>query len=70
MVRRTLILRDFARRPHTGTGEVDGAIIRDNLKIGDLELPAHVFGVATSESVEFSSDDTRALILAAMTTPQ
>lgn len=41
-----------------GTGEVDGSIIRDNLKIGDLELPAHVFGVATSESVEFSSDDT------------
>jgi hypothetical protein len=38
-----------------GTGEVDGAIIKDDMTIGTLKLPGHVFGAATSESVEFST---------------
>ena len=39
-----------------GSGNVAGDIITDNLNVAGLELDAHTFGVATSESVDFSSD--------------
>ncbi|KAF9048515.1 aspartic peptidase A1 [Panaeolus papilionaceus] len=41
-----------------GTGQVSGDIITDNVSIAGLSLPAHTFGVATTESVDFSSDQT------------
>ena len=39
-----------------GTGQVAGTIVQDNLAIAGLALNAHTFGVATSESVDFSSN--------------
>jgi len=39
-----------------GTGSVGGDIIKDNIVVAGLSLPAHTFGVATVESVDFSSD--------------
>jgi len=41
-----------------GTGQVSGDIITDNVAIAGLPLDAHTFGVATTESVDFSSDST------------
>ncbi|PPQ83461.1 hypothetical protein CVT25_007052 [Psilocybe cyanescens] len=41
-----------------GTGDVSGDIITDDVSIAGLALNAHKFGVATSESVDFSSDQT------------
>lgn len=41
-----------------GSGNVQGDIITDNLAVAGLALPAHTFGVATTESVDFSSDTT------------
>jgi hypothetical protein len=39
-----------------GTGDVSGDIITDNIVVAGLALNAHTFGVATSESDDFSSD--------------
>ncbi|KAI5119836.1 hypothetical protein M0805_008402 [Coniferiporia weirii] len=39
-----------------GSGNVAGDIITDDVSIAGLSLKAHTFGVATSESVDFSSD--------------
>ncbi|KAJ7593458.1 aspartic peptidase A1 [Mycena floridula] len=39
-----------------GTGNVAGDIITDDVTIAGLTLSAHSFGVATSESVDFSDD--------------
>lgn len=41
-----------------GTGQVSGNIIQDDIVLAGLKLQAHTFGVATGESVEFSSSDT------------
>jgi hypothetical protein len=41
-----------------GTGQVKGDIITDNIVVAGLKLAAHTFGVATEESVDFSSNDT------------
>lgn len=41
-----------------GTGQVAGDIITDDVVIAGLKLPAHTFGAATVESVDFSSNDT------------
>ncbi|KAI0292107.1 acid protease [Russula brevipes] len=42
-----------------GSGAVEGNIVTDDLVVAGLKLPAHVFGVATLESKEFSSDTTK-----------
>jgi hypothetical protein len=39
-----------------GTGSVSGTIVTDNVVIGNFSLPAHTFGVANNESVQFSSN--------------
>ncbi|KAF8802550.1 aspartic peptidase A1 [Phlegmacium glaucopus] len=39
-----------------GTGQVSGTIVKDNVVIAGLSLTNHVFGVATEESVDFSSN--------------
>jgi len=39
-----------------GTGSVSGTIVNDNVAIGNFSLPAHTFGVANIESVQFSSN--------------
>lgn len=39
-----------------GSGNVQGDIITDNLAVAGLALNTHTFGVATAESVDFSSD--------------
>lgn len=41
-----------------GSGHVSGDIITDDVSIAGLSLPAHTFGVANTESVDFSSDST------------
>jgi len=41
-----------------GTGNVAGDIVQDNVVLAGLPLNAHTFGVATQESVDFSSDQT------------
>jgi len=41
-----------------GTGNVAGTIIKDNVDLAGLPLQGHVFGTATSESVDFSADTT------------
>ncbi|KAH7341636.1 aspartic peptidase domain-containing protein [Rhizoctonia solani] len=41
-----------------GTGQVAGDVITDDVVIAGLKLPAHTFGAATVESVEFSSNNT------------
>lgn len=41
-----------------GTGQVAGDIITDDVVIAGLKLPAHTFGAATAESVEFSANTT------------
>lgn len=41
-----------------GTGNVAGDIITDNVVLAGLPLNTHTFGVATQESVDFSSDST------------
>jgi hypothetical protein len=38
-----------------GTGSVSGDIITDNINIAGLQLNQHTFGVATTESVDFSA---------------
>ncbi|KAG8743806.1 hypothetical protein FRC10_011354 [Ceratobasidium sp. 414] len=40
-----------------GTGQVKGDIITDDVVVAGLKLPAHTFGVAAEESVDFSSND-------------
>jgi Eukaryotic aspartyl protease len=42
-----------------GTGAVNGSIIKDNLVIAGLQLPGHTFGVATIETNDFASDQTK-----------
>ncbi|TFY73347.1 hypothetical protein EWM64_g10665, partial [Hericium alpestre] len=39
-----------------GTGDVSGAIIKDNINVAGLALDAHTYGVAQTESVDFSSN--------------
>ena len=39
-----------------GTGEVAGDVITDNISIAGLQLNAHVFGVASAESIDFSDN--------------
>ena len=39
-----------------GTGHVSGDIVTDDVSIAGLALKAHTFGVANTESVDFSSD--------------
>ncbi|THH27412.1 hypothetical protein EUX98_g6771 [Antrodiella citrinella] len=39
-----------------GSGSVSGDIITDDVSIAGLALPTHTFGVATTESVDFSAD--------------
>ncbi|KAJ8496880.1 hypothetical protein ONZ45_g12289 [Pleurotus djamor] len=41
-----------------GTGQVQGNIVSDDIVVAGLQLPAHKFGVATVESVDFSDDGT------------
>lgn len=41
-----------------GTGAVAGDIVTDDVSVAGLALKAHTFGVATQESVDFSSDQT------------
>lgn len=41
-----------------GSGSVSGDIVTDNVVVAGLALNAHTFGVATTESVDFSSDAT------------
>ncbi|KDR78920.1 hypothetical protein GALMADRAFT_244580 [Galerina marginata CBS 339.88] len=41
-----------------GTGQVDGDIVTDDISIAGLTLKDHTFGVANTESVDFSSDST------------
>jgi len=41
-----------------GTGKVSGSIVQDDIVVAGLALKAHSFGVATTESVEFSSNTT------------
>jgi hypothetical protein len=41
-----------------GTGSVSGDIITDNVNIAGLALNQHTFGVATTESVDFSGNST------------
>ena len=41
-----------------GTGSVSGDIITDNIAIASLQLDQHTFGVATTESVDFSDNST------------
>jgi len=40
-----------------GTGSVSGDIITDNVVLAGLALNDHTFGVATQESIDFSSND-------------
>lgn len=39
-----------------GTGNVSGSVVQDDVTISGLTLTGHTFGVATSESQEFSSN--------------
>jgi hypothetical protein len=39
-----------------GTGQVSGNIIQDDVSIAGLALPAHTFGVTTSETDDFADD--------------
>lgn len=39
-----------------GTGAVAGAIIKDDITLAGLALPAHTFGVALQETADFSDD--------------
>jgi len=41
-----------------GTGSVSGNIVTDDIVVAGLALKAHKFGVAATESVEFSDDST------------
>jgi len=41
-----------------GTGNVKGSIVQDDISVAGLQLKGHTFGVASQESVEFSSNDT------------
>ena len=41
-----------------GSGNVAGNIVTDNINVAGLALDNHKFGVALSESVDFSSDNT------------
>jgi len=40
-----------------GAGKVSGTIIKDNVVIANLSLPAHTFGASSLESKEFSGDN-------------
>lgn len=41
-----------------GSGEVAGNIVQDDISVAGLQLKGHTFGVANTESVEFSADTT------------
>jgi hypothetical protein len=41
-----------------GTGNLSGNVVTDSINIAGLPLNAHTLGVATMESVEFSSNTT------------
>ncbi|KDQ24496.1 hypothetical protein PLEOSDRAFT_52471 [Pleurotus ostreatus PC15] len=41
-----------------GTGEVQGSIVTDDISVAGLPLQGHTFGVATTESVDFSDNST------------
>lgn len=41
-----------------GTGQVAGSIIQDNIAVAGLSLPNHTFGLASQESLDFSSNQT------------
>ncbi|GLB40508.1 putative peptidase A1 family protein [Lyophyllum shimeji] len=41
-----------------GTGQVSGSIVQDDIVVAGLALKGHTFGVATTESVEFSDNST------------
>jgi hypothetical protein len=41
-----------------GSGEVAGDIVTDDISVAGLALTGHTFGVATTESVDFSDDST------------
>lgn len=41
-----------------GTGSVNGSVVQDNILVAGLPLNNHTFGVATQETVDFSSDQT------------
>jgi len=41
-----------------GSGAVSGNIVTDDISVAGLALPKHTFGVATTESVEFSDNST------------
>ncbi|KJA26380.1 hypothetical protein HYPSUDRAFT_36694 [Hypholoma sublateritium FD-334 SS-4] len=41
-----------------GTGQVGGTIITDDVTIANLTLPAHTFGAASTESIDFSGSAT------------
>ena len=38
-----------------GTGSVSGDIVTDDISLAGLDLKGHTFGVANTESVDFSS---------------
>jgi hypothetical protein len=42
-----------------GTGSVQGNIITDNIAVAGLNLTGHTFGVATTETQDFSADTTQ-----------
>ena len=41
-----------------GTGSVQGNIITDNIAVAGLQLPGHIFGVATTETDDFAGNKT------------
>lgn len=41
-----------------GTGSVSGDIITDNIAIAGLQLNQHTFGIASTESIDFSDNST------------
>ena len=41
-----------------GSGNVAGDVVNDNIVVAGLALNGHTFGVANTESTDFSSDDT------------
>jgi hypothetical protein len=49
----SFVASNFPFQVTYGSGSVSGAIAQDNLRIGNLSLVEHVFGVCTVESPEF-----------------
>jgi hypothetical protein len=40
-----------------GRGQVSGTVVTDNILVGNLPLDRHTFGVATTESFDFTSNN-------------